>query len=450
MAIISGITYKILYANDGLTAICQVSCKLCQGSSQHLQFRPMAITGSVQLRSLGSQLGEYVHHKTGNASSPASLQGVVADLAADMPDLQAPLRDLVSRQSFGALLPHARSGGGSIQRDALIQEISRVYHPDVLVQVEEVLNGFLDSSGGIATSIPQSQAPAQSDKPIETYLESTERISAPSKLSSQPSQSRIGENQAAPSARRLLLAALSVGAVALAATGLYFGLNPSASCPGIADRLEPLSTDTIEFKKLIADHKTACAGDPRFLIQEAILRNSEGQTQQALKLVDQAIKIDPKNSEAFKWRGTFYFNLSDYNKALTAYNRSLELDPNSSSAAKSKGDTLSWLNRSGEAITSYSEAIRLDPSDAAAFRERGREKSFILKQHAAGLADLNKAIQIDSSDRYAYQARAVAKTWLDDFTGACVDIKKAKQLGLNEVPGGSKVPIDKQIAEVCT
>jgi hypothetical protein len=78
---------------------------------------------------------------------------VVDDLAAGMPDLQAPLRDLVTRQSFGTLLPHARSGGGSIQRDALIQEISRIYHPALLVEVQEVLNGFLDTNGGIVSGL---------------------------------------------------------------------------------------------------------------------------------------------------------------------------------------------------------------------------------------------------------------------------------------------------------
>ncbi|WP_255020276.1 hypothetical protein [Cyanobium sp. WKJ7-Wakatipu] len=77
-------------------------------------------------------------------------------MTAGQSDLQAPLRDLVSRQSFAALLPHAGSNGGLIQRDALIQEISRVYHPDVLIFIEEVLNGFLDSKGGIAVSLSQS------------------------------------------------------------------------------------------------------------------------------------------------------------------------------------------------------------------------------------------------------------------------------------------------------
>ena len=116
----------------------------------------MATADSDQLRSLGRQLGEYVARQGGILPAPAALQGVVADLTTGQSDLQAPLRDLVSRQSFAALLPHARSNGGLIQRDALIQEISRVYHPDVLIFIEEVLNGFLDSKGGIAVSLSQS------------------------------------------------------------------------------------------------------------------------------------------------------------------------------------------------------------------------------------------------------------------------------------------------------
>ena len=112
--------------------------------------------GNSHLRSLGSQLGEYVARQSGNALSPAALQGVIADLAAGESELIAPLHDLVSKQSFAALLPYARSNGGLIQRDALIQEISRVYHPDVLIYIEEILNGFLDSNGGIAFSMSQS------------------------------------------------------------------------------------------------------------------------------------------------------------------------------------------------------------------------------------------------------------------------------------------------------
>ena len=112
----------------------------------------MASSDRAQLRKIGSQLGQYVRQQGGNPPSAGALQGVVADLAAKMPDLQAPLRDLVTRQTFQTLLPHALSAGGSVRRDALIQEISRVYSADVLLEIEEVLNGFLDATGGIAFS----------------------------------------------------------------------------------------------------------------------------------------------------------------------------------------------------------------------------------------------------------------------------------------------------------
>jgi Tfp pilus assembly protein PilF len=419
----------------------------------------VAPSDSTLLRSLGRQLGEFVLQRQGaSRPTPAALQGVVADLAAGMPELQAPLRDLVSRQSFGALLPHARSGGGSIQRDALIQEISRVYHPTVLVEVEEVLNGFLDASGGITTSLTQSQVPAQAAMSVATTAasqESTGPSSSPPVASPQSNQSSLSTNQAAPSARKIVLVAISIGVTALAATGIYFVLNhllnPSASCSSISDKLEPLSVDTSEFKKLIADNKEACAGDSRFLVQEAILRDSEGNTQQALRLLDQAIKIDPLNSNAFGWQGIYYNNTSDYGKALISFNRALELDSSDATAAWGKGDALSLLNRSNEAVSWYSEAIKLDPASWYAYRERGREKGLRMKQYKNGLEDLDKAIQIADSDAESYRIRAYIKTWLDDFTGACADIKKAKQLGMKDInEGGKSISIDTKVSDICS
>lgn len=107
------------------------------------------------LRALGSELAKFIKYNSAERLTSASLQAVIADLAVDHPDLNAPLKDLVSRQSFRSLIPHATSGGGAIQRDALIQEISRVYHPAVLIEIEHVLNGYLESSGGVASQLSQ-------------------------------------------------------------------------------------------------------------------------------------------------------------------------------------------------------------------------------------------------------------------------------------------------------
>ena len=117
----------------------------------------MAIAGSDgNLRALGSELAGFIVARSDEQLTTASLQAVIGDLAVDHPDLVAPLKDLVSRQSFRSVIPHASSRGGAIQRDALIQEISRIYHPAILTAIENVLNGFLETSGGVALQLSQS------------------------------------------------------------------------------------------------------------------------------------------------------------------------------------------------------------------------------------------------------------------------------------------------------
>ena len=115
---------------------------------------------------LGLALGRFV--KEQGQRHPAQLKAVIADLSADHPDLQAPLRDLVTRESFLSLLHKARSGGGLIQRDAVIQEMKSIYQQDILANLEEVLNGFLDLSKSIATfSSPTANGIQASEVPLQ-------------------------------------------------------------------------------------------------------------------------------------------------------------------------------------------------------------------------------------------------------------------------------------------
>lgn len=414
-------------------------------------------TDIARLTSLGSQLGDYVQRQNGRPPSLAALQGVVADLAVSQPDLQAPLRDLVSRQSFAALLPHARSGSGLIQRDALIQEISRVYHPDMLVRVEQVLNGFLDASGGIATSLTQEQA-IQSEKPISLAPDSpVAHGTEPKAATSQVHSSSTKSHQSSSSIKQvgILLAIGLCGVPALVAMVGFIGstvLNQASSCSAIDAKLEPLASDSPEFKKLINENKEACAEDARFLVQQAILVSDQGDHRKSLQLIQKSLKIYPDNPAAYLQMGTAYFGLKDYNNSLPAFDRAVELDPKNSVAAYLKAATLSWLNRSNESISWFSKSIELNPANSLGYRERGRERALILNppQYQAGLADLDKAIKIDNGDAQSYSIRAYIKTWLDDFAGACRDIKKAKQLGLSQVTESSgTVPIGSKIQEIC-
>ena len=127
---------------------------------------PAGMEGS-ELRLLGERLAGYLRQTGGRSQSAAGRQALVADLFAGRDDLLIPLKDLVSRPSFAALL--APSGGqpAAIQRDALLAELQALYAPAVVARLAEVLNGVLGLGAGAAALMqpPSPSAPAPTAPP---------------------------------------------------------------------------------------------------------------------------------------------------------------------------------------------------------------------------------------------------------------------------------------------
>jgi hypothetical protein len=101
-------------------------------------------------RELGQQLALILSQSSGSISTPARLQGLVADLAAEQQELLLPLKDLVSRPAFQALIPRAGSGSGAVQRDVLIQAMEATFSRQVIQALRELLDGFLNLPPGSA------------------------------------------------------------------------------------------------------------------------------------------------------------------------------------------------------------------------------------------------------------------------------------------------------------
>jgi tetratricopeptide (TPR) repeat protein len=306
---------------------------------------------STLLKSLGRQLGEYAQGQTDTKLSPVALQGVVSDLAAEMPDLQASLRDLVSRQSFTAIIQYALSGRGMIQRDALIQEISRLYHSDVLRDLKEVLNGFLAESGDNSSSRNQN---------------------ASTGLMSQ------GDNQGA-----------------------------------------------------IADYNQAIAINPRdseAYKNRGLTKNALGDNQGAIADYNQAIAINPIYSDAYYNRGNAKYQLGDKQGAIADYNQAIAINPRFSDAYSNRGYAKSQLGDKQGALADYSQAIVINPRLSLAYNNRGNVKRALGDKQGA-IADYNQAIAINPKYSDAYCNRGILKRDLGDKQGACSDFKKAASLG---------------------
>lgn len=95
-------------------------------------------------------------------TSIAKMQGIVADLATDQ-SLLLPLRDLVSRPIFQALVPKAGSGGGALQRDALANELRPLYSHQVLNALIDFIDGFLNIP--VASGLPHPVTRTQVEPP---------------------------------------------------------------------------------------------------------------------------------------------------------------------------------------------------------------------------------------------------------------------------------------------
>ena len=110
----------------------------------------MASEQTQHYRSIGGQLAVYLRQREEPWPSTATLQGLAADLVGIHTELALPVRELVSRPAFRVLAEKAGTGGGRLERDALLQDLQRTFAPAVVAGLTEVLNGLLDLLPGSA------------------------------------------------------------------------------------------------------------------------------------------------------------------------------------------------------------------------------------------------------------------------------------------------------------
>ena len=110
-------------------------------------------------RAIGARLAAHLERYGDELPSGATLQGLVADLAAEHATLVLPLKELVGRSGFINLARRAGSGSGASLRDGVLQDLAATFSPQVVAAMAEVLNGFLELPGE-AQAAPEA-APAR-------------------------------------------------------------------------------------------------------------------------------------------------------------------------------------------------------------------------------------------------------------------------------------------------
>jgi tetratricopeptide (TPR) repeat protein len=100
----------------------------------------------------------------------------------------------------------------------------------------------------------------------------------------------------------------------------------------------------------------------------AVLSNKLGiayhqmlQLDMARKYYQQAVRLNPKYSEAVNNLGTIYYARKQYRKAISQYNKALKLAPTSASIYSNLGTAEFSRKKYKEASAAYQKALELDP-----------------------------------------------------------------------------------------
>jgi tetratricopeptide (TPR) repeat protein len=123
------------------------------------------------------------------------------------------------------------------------------------------------------------------------------------------------------------------------------------------------------------------------------LRHQQGRNEEALTLIEAALKIRPDTVEALSNQGAVLDALGRHEAALASYERALTIRPNDVDALYNRANTLKDLQRHAQALVSYDQALAAKPEFPEALYNRGNALTE-LKRPMDALASYDRALAI--------------------------------------------------------
>ena len=138
-----------------------------------------------------------------------------------------------------------------------------------------------------------------------------------------------------------------------------------------------------------------------------VIASQQGNHAAALKLIDDAIALEPGNANFHCNRGNALLGLKQMDPALVSFDSAIRMRPNHANAFYNRGHVLVALRRFDEALASYDAAIRLKPNHAEAFNNRGNTL-LKLGRFDEALASYDAAIRLKPNHADAFNHRGNA------------------------------------------
>jgi len=185
------------------------------------------------------------------------------------------------------------------------------------------------------------------------------------------------------------------GAVAEFKNALNVSPNDSLALNGII-RANTLLEDYKEAQRWITIALEAYPNNPEFLFRRGIIQNLNGYHDKAIEDFENALSQKPNSSlkvQILLNKASAHFKLEQLAESLADYNKVLELDPRNFNAYNFRGLVNFRLGYFIDAVTDYTTAIDLDPTSPLPYYNRGMSL-LKLNETQKACADFRKACQM--------------------------------------------------------
>lgn len=205
----------------------------------------------------------------------------------------------------------------------------------------------------------------------------------------------------------------------------------------ISARLSPAEAVAVAIRRLQADNLDEAESlldalsellpdDADVLHFRGILAHRRGRREEALRLLQASLAVDPSYVDAHSNLGNVYKEMGDLENARAAYGRAIELDPKHAAALNNLGITLRGLGHPDAAVEILLRAHELSPGSADILQNLGGAYR-ARKDYARAIECYQKAIAIRPYNRDAYRylaftlyamnepekATALVRQWLE-------------------------------------
>ena len=168
--------------------------------------------------------------------------------------------------------------------------------------------------------------------------------------------------------------------------------------------------------------------DPKVLLENSKEKQRIGAYDEAIEILNMAVKIDPKFVPAYNQMGLILFEADKKDESIEAFKNAIAIDPENLNSRLGLGKTYSMITRNDLAVEQYLKAADLKKKDPEILFKIALE--YWYHQNLEKSKEYyNKVLEIDSSHIQTHLNLISVYESLEEWKKAIREIEVARQLG---------------------